>query len=197
MLAQLRAGVTDRFRHLAENVDTAVVRLIERNPHDLLGYAADLDVHLQCGDALIGASHFEVHVAEMILIAKDVGEHGEALTFLDEAHGNAGDWMLQRHARIHERKRGSAHRRHRRRAVRFRDLGNDADRVRELLFLRQQRMNGSPGELTVAHFAAARRAHAARLAYRIGRKVVMQHEMLLVGAFQRIHVLLVLAGAER
>ena len=41
--------------------------------HDLLGDAGDLDVHLQRGDAALGAGDLEVHVAEMILVAEDVG----------------------------------------------------------------------------------------------------------------------------
>ena len=49
----------------------------------------------------------------------------------------------------------------------------------------------------MADFAAAGRAHAAGLADRVGREVVVQQEAFLVGAFQRVDVLLVLAGAER
>ena len=80
----------ERLRHLAEDVHAAVFRLRERDLHDLLGDAGDLDVHLQRGDAVFGAGHLEVHVAEMILVAEDVGQHGEALVFEDEAHGDAG-----------------------------------------------------------------------------------------------------------
>jgi hypothetical protein len=40
---------------------------------------------------LVGAGHLEVHVAEVILVAQDVGQHREALAFLDQAHGDAGD----------------------------------------------------------------------------------------------------------
>ena len=41
------------------------------------GDAADLDVHLQGGDALGGAGDLEVHVAEVILVAEDVGEDAD------------------------------------------------------------------------------------------------------------------------
>ncbi len=58
------------------------LRLIERDAHDLFGDAGDLDVHLQRGDAILGARHLEVHVAEMILVAEDVGQHREALPSL-------------------------------------------------------------------------------------------------------------------
>src|SRR3977135_138233 len=47
MFAELGTRATDRFSHLAEDVDTPRFRLIERNPHDLFGDAGDLDVHLQ------------------------------------------------------------------------------------------------------------------------------------------------------
>ena len=46
-------------------------------------------------------------------------------------------------------------------------------------------------------FAASGRAHAAGLADRIGREIVMQKEALLVGAFETVDILLVLPGAKR
>ena len=42
------------------------------------------------GDAGLGSADLEVHVAQVILVAKDVGQHGHAVAFLDEAHGDAG-----------------------------------------------------------------------------------------------------------
>ncbi len=80
------------------------LRLVQRDPHDLLGDRGDLDVHLQRGDALLGAGDLEVHVAEMILVAEDVGEDGKAVGLLDQAHGDAGDRARQRHAGIHQRR---------------------------------------------------------------------------------------------
>ena len=144
-----------------------------------------------------GARDLEVHVAEVVLVAEDVGENREALAFLDQAHGDTGDRLRQRHAGIHQRQRGAADGGHRRRAVGLGDLGDDAQRVGELLGGRQHRMDGAPGELAVADFAAARRTHAAGLTDRIGREVVVQQERLLVHAGQRVDILLVLAGAER
>ena len=77
------------------------------------------------------------------------------------------------------------------------DLRHDADRVGELRRGRQHRTDRAPGELAVADLAPAGRAHAAGLADRIGREVVVEQEALLVGAVERVDVLLVLAGAER
>ena len=54
---------------------------------------ADLDVHLQRRDAVVGAGHLEVHVAVVIFGARDVREHGVLAGLLvhDQAHRHAGD----------------------------------------------------------------------------------------------------------
>ena len=186
-----------RIGHLAEDVQAAVLGLAERDLHDLLGDAVDLDVHLQGGDAADRAGDLEVHVAEVIFVTQDVGEHREALAFLDQAHGDAGDRLAERNAGIHQRQRGAADGRHRGRAVGLGDLGDDAQRVGEGFGRRQHRADGAPGELAVADFAAAGRTHAAGLTDRIGREVVVEKELLLVHAGQAVDILLVLAGAER
>ena len=67
-------GAPKRLLHLAQDVEPALARLLERLLHDLEVEALDLDVHLDRGDALLGAGDLEVHVAEVILGAEDVGE---------------------------------------------------------------------------------------------------------------------------
>ena len=146
---------------------------------------------------LLGAGDLEVHVAEVILVAQDVGEHGEAAILLDQAHRDAGHRALQRHPRIHQRKRGTADGRHGGRAVALGDLAHHAKGVRELVLRRQQRVNGAPGELAVADLAPAGRAHPSGLTDRVRREVVVEHEVLPILALQRVDVLLILAGAER
>ena len=65
---------------------------------DLAGQPLDLDVHLDGGDALLGAADLEVHVAQVILVAEDVGQDGDAVAFLDQAHRDAGHRRLDRNA---------------------------------------------------------------------------------------------------
>ncbi len=79
----------------------------------------------------------------------------------------------------------------------FGDLGDGADSVGEFRRRRQHWVDRAPSELAVADFTPSGRAHSAGLAHGIGREVVMQQEALLVGAFQRVDELFVLAGAER
>ena len=84
-------------------MQTGFLGLGQGDLHDLLGDALDLDVHLQRGDAGGGAGDLEVHVAEVVFVAQDVGEHGEAVAFPDQAHGDAGHVGLEGDAGIHQR----------------------------------------------------------------------------------------------
>ena len=65
-------GAGERLVHLAEDVQPAAARLLERLAHHLGGDAGDLDVHLQRGDAVGRAGDLEVHVAVVIFGAGDV-----------------------------------------------------------------------------------------------------------------------------
>ena len=96
-------GSLDDLVHLAEDVQAALARLIQRDFHDLGRHALDLDVHLQRRHAILRAGDLEIHVAEVILVTEDVGQHLEAAAFEHQAHRNTGDGRLHRHARIHQR----------------------------------------------------------------------------------------------
>ena len=89
VLVQLLARGGQRLGHLAQDVEAAALRLLQRLLEDRAGQALDLDVHLHRGHAGLGAADLEVHVAQVVLVAEDVGEHGHAVAFLDEAHGDA------------------------------------------------------------------------------------------------------------
>ena len=109
--------------------------------HHLGADAGDLDVHLQGRDALGGPCHFEVHVAQVILGALNIGQDLVAsVRVADQAHCHAGDRRLDRHAGVHQRQGGSANRCHRGGAIRGKNLGNDADGVGEGLFGRDHRL---------------------------------------------------------
>src|SRR5215217_7716344 len=195
-LADFGTRSGDGVGHLAQDVDTTTLGLLERDLHDLLGDAGDLDVHLQRGDALVGTGDLEVHVAEVIFVAENVAENSKLLAFKDQAHGDTGNRTRQRHASIHQGERGAADGCHRGGAVGFGDLGHDTDRVGELFDRGTDRVDGAPGELAMADFATTRATHAASFTHRIGREVVVQQEVLLLGAFEAIDILLVFAGAE-
>ena len=89
VVGELGARLGDRLGHLAEDLRPCPLRLLERVAHDLLRDAGDLDVHLQGGDARLGAGDLEVHVTEVILGALDVGQDDVVVALLDEAHRDA------------------------------------------------------------------------------------------------------------
>ena len=60
--------------HLVEDEQPGLAGLRERFLHDLEGEARCLDVHLDAGDALGGARDLEVHVAQRVFDALDVGQ---------------------------------------------------------------------------------------------------------------------------
>ena len=133
----------------------------------------------------------------MILVAEDVGQHGEAVAFLDQAHRDAGDVRLDRHAGVHQREAAAANGGHGRGAVRLGDLGDDAQRIAEVLGLRQQADQRALGEPAVADLAPLGEAVAPGLAGGVRRHVVVEHEALAVFAGQRVDDLFVAPGTER
>ena len=191
----LRRG--ERLVHLTQDMQTAVLGLRQSLLHDLGRDARNLDVHLQRGDARRGASHLEIHVAEVILVAKNVGQHGPfAVIFQDQTHRDARNRRLQRHACIHHRQRTTADRRHRGGAVRFGDLRHHANGVGEIGRCRQNRLQGTPCQLAMANLTTTGRANAAHFTHRIGREVIVQQEVRPGVAIQRVDDLLIFTGAK-
>ena len=105
---------------------------------------------------LFGTRHLEVHVAEMIFVAQDVGQHRKAVAFLDQAHGDTCHVRLERHTGIHQRQRAAADGGHRGRAVRFGDFRNHAHGVAEFFGGRQHGDQRTLGQTAMADFAALR-----------------------------------------
>ena len=101
-VAHFGVGHSHRFLHFAQNVHAGFFGLGESHLHDFFGNALNFDVHLQSGDAIGGARDFEVHIAEVIFIAQDVGQHGKTVAFFDEAHGNTCHMRFHRHASVHQ-----------------------------------------------------------------------------------------------
>ena len=124
--------------------------------HDFAGNAADLDVHLQSGDARRGSSHFEVHIAQMIFITKDIGEDGKIVAFLDQAHGNAGHRSLEGNAGIHHGHGAAADGSHGRGAVALGNVGDDPDGVRKIFVLGQYLAQSALGQHAVTDLATSR-----------------------------------------
>ena len=146
---------------------------------------------------LVGAGYLEVHVAEEVLDALDVGEDDDVVAFLDEAHGDAGNRRLDGHAGVHEGQRGTAGGSHGGRAVGLEHLGHDADGVRELVLARQHRDERALGKGAMADLAALRGAHAADFAGAVRREVVLVHVALALDRLDGVEALPLVEHAER
>ena len=164
-VAHLRAGLGHDLGHLVEDLEAGREGLLEAVADDRLVDALDLDVHLQGGDAVPRAGHLEVHVADRVLLAEDVGQDDEpAVRLADQAHRRAGDRRRDRHARVHQGEGRAAGRGHRGRAVRRQALRHEPDDVRELVVARQDRDERPLGEVAVPDVAPAGAAHRLVLA---------------------------------
>ncbi len=193
----LSARAVDLGEHLVEDERAALLRLGEGAGEDLEGEARGLVVHLERRDAALGAADLEVHVAEEVLDALDVGEDDGLALLLDEAHGDAGDGALQRHAAVHEGQAAAAGARHGARAVGLHDVGDDAEGVGELVLIGEDREQGALGEVAVADLAALRGAHAAGLTGAVGREAVLVHVALALGGLDGVQALALVQHAER
>ena len=102
------ARLGNGLEHLAHDVDTSLACLLECLCQHIIAEAVNFDIHLGCGDTVFGTGHLEVHVAEVILVAKDVGEDGIAVIGVfsvgNETHGNTCNGLLDLHTCIHEGK---------------------------------------------------------------------------------------------
>src|SRR5207245_5859944 len=72
ILADLVPRTGQRFGHFTKDMQAAFTRLGQRDAHNLLGDRGDLNVHLQRRDTALGAGDFEVHIAQMVLIAENI-----------------------------------------------------------------------------------------------------------------------------
>src|SRR5262245_947957 len=198
VFADLLARLGDDFVHLVEDEHPPLSGLLQSLGQNLGVQSCDLDVHLERRDSLARPGDFEIHIAVMVLGAGDVGQDGVFLVFHHQTHGHARDRRLDRHAGVHQRERAAADRGHRGRAVRFGDVGNDADGVGEDFFLRHHGVESALRQGSVTDLAPSGGAHAARFADRERREIIVEHEAAFdLAQLQTVDVLHVLRGAER
>ena len=188
----------DRGGHDLEDGQAGLLGLVQRLGQHVGRETVDLGVELERGDRVGRAGHLEVHVAEGVLGAQDVGQGdvGVALV-VDEAHGDTRHRRLDRHAGRHQRERRAADRGHRGRAVGGQDVGDHAQGVGEVLLARGPREQGPLGQQAVADLAALGAAHEAGLAGRVRREVVVVHVALGLDRGDRVEQLVHPGHAER
>ena len=181
VLAHLGARLGDAGQHhLIQDLHTGVVGDVQCVLDDLHGQTVVLQVHLDSGDALLGAGHLEVHLAVEVLHALDVDEGGEAAVIvLDQTAGNTGHRGLDGYAGVHQCQRRAADGALRRGAVGGHHLGHHADGVGELLHRGDHGQQRTLSQCAVADLAAAGAAGGLGLAHGVAGEVVVVHIALL------------------
>ena len=119
-----------------------------------------------------------------------------SIAFLDHADGNAGDRIFDFYTRSHQSQRRAANGRHRRRSVGFKNVGDDADRVREIIGIGQNWFDGSLGQCTVSNFTSSRATNRSAFAHAETGEVVIEHEFLRILVDQAVDSLFVSAGSQ-
>ena len=195
--ARSLARTGNDLKHFAQNEGAACLGLLESGLQDIEGEAGGLVVHLKGRDTTLGARHFEVHVAQEVLEALDVGEHHRLALFLDKAHGNARHGALDGHAAVHEGKAARAGGSHRRGAVGLHDLRHHANGVGELHLVGEYRQKRTLGQVAVTNLTTLGAADAAHLAGAVGREVVLVHIALAINRLNSVKALGLVKHAER
>ena len=72
--------------------------------HDLTGKAVDLDIHLDCGDAVMCSGNLEVHVSEEVFKTLNICEHDIIVVGIsgNKAAGNSGNGLLNGYTGSHQ-----------------------------------------------------------------------------------------------
>ncbi len=178
---------------------TAAMSLRQGLAENLIGETVDLDVHLAGGNAVGRSANLEVHVAQMILVAQNIGKNGEfaRLGIGDQSHGDTADRLADLHTGIHQRQTAGANRGHGRRTVRFQNIGNDTDRIGIGLARGQYLLEGAHGQVPVTDLATTRTAYRLHLARGERRKIIVQQEVVLAFDDGSVDRLFIQLGTER
>src|SRR5262249_58127411 len=102
-----------------------------------------------------------------------------------------GQGREDRHAGIHWERGSATNGGHRRRAIGLQNFRYNANRVRETLLRWQYRQQRALGKIAMADLAPARAPKKLDLADAERRKVIMQHELFVMFADQRVDLLFV------
>ena len=107
------ARLADGLHHLAHNVDASPAGLLQSLLQNVVGKSVNLDVHLGCGDSVLCSGNLEVHISQVILVSKDVGEDGVAVVrpfcVCDKSHCHTCHRLGDLYACVHKGKAATAY----------------------------------------------------------------------------------------
>ena len=193
---EVGARSVEHLQHLIQHMLASVLGLHKSLLEDLVGEAVAFDIHLCSGESVACTGGLEVHVAQVVLIAENVAKHGIFLLsrVLDEAHGDTGYGILDRHTGVHERQTACADCSHGAGTVALEDVAHHSHRVGEVLGYLA--LESAPCEVAVTYLATTYASLRLGLARGVGREVVVKQETLAALVEHFVYGLLVELCAE-
>ena len=102
-------------QHRLEDIHPGDLRLLQRGHNDLLADPVNLEIQLDTGDPVLGTGNLEVHIAEVILVADNVGQQNPLIVrLLHHTDGDTRHRLFDFDASGHQGQRGTTDRGHRR-----------------------------------------------------------------------------------
>jgi hypothetical protein len=103
--AEFLAGFGEHVQHLFHDVHAPLPGLLQRDSQNFEVEPFNFEIHLQGSDAMSAACDFEIHVAEVILDALDIGQYHvfPGFLILNQAHRNAGNGGINGDTGVHQR----------------------------------------------------------------------------------------------
>ena len=197
ILGELFSGLGDNGQHnFIEDVAACLVGLVKSLADNSGGQTVYFKIHLDSGDALLRAGDLEVHVAEEVLETLDINHGHEAVALGNKAAGDTGNGSLYRHAGRHKGEGRAADGSLRGRAVGRKNLGDEAQAVRELLNARDNGQKSALRKCAVTYLAASGASGGLGLADGVGGEIVVVHIALGILAVDTVENLRVADGAE-
>src|SRR5690554_4487359 len=195
-LGQFGTRSRDHLVHFTQDMETGLMGFFQGYFHDFLGDTLDLDIHLQGGDTVCGTGHFEVHIAQVILVTQDIGQNSELVAFFHQSHGDTGYRSLQGNTAIHQGQTRTAHTGHGAGTVGFGNFRYHADHIGEVILVWQHGLHTPAGQTAVADLATPGSGHPTGFTDGVRREVIVQHEGFLALPFQGIRDQRIAAGAQ-
>ena len=187
LFARFRNG----FYYLVENVFASLFSLHKCLFEDFKRKSVALDIHLCRCNTVACTCCLEVHIAQMVLVAKNIAEHG-ILFFarvLNQPHCNTRYWLLDRHTSVHQSKCSRTYSCHRRRAVRLQYLTYKTHCVREIFWYHT--LQTAPSQVSMTNFATTNSTLCLCLARTERREIIMKKESLVTLVEHVVYHLLV------
>ena len=132
----------------------------------------------------------------MVLITKDIRKNGilRTILVLDQTHSDTADGTNHLDTGVTHSKCSTAGRSHRRRAIRLKNIGNDANSVGEILG--DHSLHGTPCEVTMTNLTTTYATLGLGFASREWREVIVKKELVVAIAEYVIDQLLIELGAK-